>query len=365
MKLNKKLIFALLITGLVGLGLSKAGLSESTGVNLLIKSSGDVTIKRENWKAFQKATIGAFLSPNDRLKLGANASALVMCSSTEQWQVKGGREFQVSEGCPRGMASRSRTIARAPSRAGNEPIPYVISPRNSEILTNRPLLQWNGVAGTTRYRVQLQGAGLDWKTETGDTQVIYPGEPPLKQGVRYLLIVTTDKNKDKEVSSSQEVGANLRFGLLPEAKAQAIAAEVTAIKQQRLTPEAEALTLAYLYESYELRAEAIALLAELTQQKSQTRAVYTLLGDLYLQTELNQQAKEAYSQSLTLAQRQGDIEGQAESELGLGEASYGLKKKDEALGWLKKAQASYGVLGDGSQVKLLAERITKIQGSGN
>lgn len=361
MKLNKKLLFVLLITGLAGLGLSKAGLSESTGVNLLIKSSGDVKIKREKWKDFQKATAGALLSPNDRLKLGTNASALVMCSSTEQWQVKGGREFQVSEGCPRGTASRSRAIARAPSRAGNEPIPYVISPRNSVILTNRPLLQWNGVAGTTRYRVQLQGVGLDWKTETGDTQVIYPGEPPLKQGGRYLLIITTDKG----VSSNQEVGANLRFGLLPEDKAKAIAAEVTAIKQQRLTPEAEALTLAYLYESYEARAEAIALLTELAQQKSQTRAVYTLLGDLYLQTELNQQAKEAYSQSLTLAQRQGDIEGQAESELGLGEASYGLKKKDEALGWLKKAQASYGVLGDGSQVKLLAERITKIQGSGN
>jgi hypothetical protein len=37
------------------------------------------------------------------------------------------------------------------------------------------------------------------------------------------------------------------------------------------------------------------------------------------------------------------------------------KNEDEALSWLKKAQASYGALGDESQVKVLAQRIDKIQ----
>jgi hypothetical protein len=284
-----------------------------------------------------------------------------MCSSTKQWQVNGGREFQVSEGCPRGVASRSRNIARSRPRGDNKASPYIISPRNTEILTNRPLLQWNRVAGTTRYTVQLQGEGVDWKTETSDTQLIYPGEPPLKGGERYLLIVTTDQ----KVSSTQEVGATLRFGSLSEDKAKAVKTEIAAIKQQKLTPEAEALTLAYLYEGYGLRAEAIALLTELAKQKSQTRAVYTLLGDLYLQTGLPQQAKEVYAQSLTLAQRSGDLEGQAESQLGLGESSYGLSENKEALDWLKKAQTSYDGLGDESQVKLLAEQIMKIKALDN
>jgi tetratricopeptide (TPR) repeat protein len=202
---------------------------------------------------------------------------------------------------------------------------------------------------------------LKWQTETTDTQVVYSGEPPLKPGGRYLAIVTTDKGD----SSKQEVGANLRFGVLPEDRAEAIAAEVAVIKGQGLTPEAEALVLTYLYESNALKAEAIALLRGLTERESQTRAVYTLLGDLYLQAELNQQAKEAYSQSLALAQQSGDIEGQAESQLGLGEASYGLAKKEEALEWLKRARASYGELGDEPQVKALGKRIGQIQNSGS
>jgi tetratricopeptide (TPR) repeat protein len=101
-------------------------------------------------------------------------------------------------------------------------------------------------------------------------------------------------------------------------------------------------------------------LQPLSQQKSQNRVVYSLLGDLLLQTGLNQQAQQAYQQALALAQKSGDQEGEAEAQSGLGEASFGLGKKEEALSWLKKAQASYAVLGDESQVQVLAQRIEKI-----
>ena len=138
------------------------------------------------------------------------------------------------------------------------------------------------------------------------------------------------------------------------------------LKKQGLSPETETLALAYLYEGNNLKAEAIALLQSLSQQKSQNRVVYSLLGDLFLQTSLNQQAQQAYQQALALAQKSGDQEGEAEAQSGLGEANFGLgKKKEEALSWLKKAQASYGALGDESQVQLLIQRIEKIQGSGN
>jgi tetratricopeptide (TPR) repeat protein len=205
--------------------------------------------------------------------------------------------------------------------------------------------------------VQLEGGGLDWQTETKETQVLYGGQEPLKSGVKYLLTVTTDKG----VSSRQEVGANLMFGLMATEKAKVVEEEATSLKKQGLSPEVETLSLAYLYEGNNLKAEAIALLQPLSQQKSQNRVVYSLLGDLLLQTGLNQQAQQAYQQALALAQKSGDQEGEAEAQSGLGEASFGLGKKEEALSWLKKAQASYAVLGDESQVKLLAQRIEEIQ----
>jgi len=85
------------------------------------------------------------------------------------------------------------------------------------------------------------------------------------------------------------------------------------------------------------------------------------LGDLLLQTGLNQQAQQAYEQALALAQKSEDQEGEAEAQSGLGEASFGLGKKEEALSWLKKAQASYAVLGDEFQAQVLTQRIEKIQ----
>jgi hypothetical protein len=354
---KKQLVASVLITGAIVIGSSELSLGESMGVNILIVNKGEVKVKKENWKAFQKASSGSLLRPNDYLQMGSNASALLLCSNTKRWEPTAGKQFRVSEGCPRGTASRPRTVDLSQTRSPNGLIPYVISPRNTDLLSDRPLLKWNPVSGATRYQVQLEGGGLDWQTETKETQVLYGGQEPLKSGVKYLLTVTTDKG----VSSKQEVGANLMFGLMATEKAKVVEEEATNLKKQGLSPEAETLSLAYLYEGNNLKAEAIALLQSLSQQKSQNRVVYSLLGDLLLQTSLNQQAQQAYEQALALAQKSGDQEGEAEAQSGLGEASFGLGKKEEALSWLKKAQASYAVLGDESQVKVLAQRIEEIQ----
>ena len=354
---KQQLVASVLIAGGIVIGLSELSLGESTGINILIVNKGEVKVKKENWKAFQKASTGSLLRPNDYLQIGSNASAFLLCSNTERWKPTAGKQFKVSEGCPRGTASRPRKVARAQTRTGNEPIPYIISPRNTDLLSDRPLLKWNPVSGATRYQVQLDGGGLAWQTETNETQVLYGGQEPLKSGVKYLLTVTTDKG----VSSKKEVGANLMFRVIATDKAKLVKEQATSLKKQGLSPETETLALAYLYEGNNLKAEAIALLQPLSQQKSQNRVVYSLLGDLLLQTSLNQQAKQAYEQALALAQKSGDQEGEAEVQSGLGEASFGLGKKEEALSWLKKAQASYGALGDESQAQLLIQRIEKIQ----
>ena len=135
---KKQLVTSVLITGAIVIGSSELSLGESMGVNILIINKGEVKVKKENWKAFQKASTGSLLRPNDYLQMGSNASAFLLCSNTKRWEPTVGKQFKVSEGCPRGTASRPRTVARAKTRAGNEPIPYVISPRNTELLSDRP-----------------------------------------------------------------------------------------------------------------------------------------------------------------------------------------------------------------------------------
>jgi tetratricopeptide (TPR) repeat protein len=351
----------IIIICLAYLGFSPAGLSRSQGINVLLQISGDVNIKRLKWDRFQKANIGNLLSQDDRIQLSANASATILCSNKKKWQVNPGKVSSVSEGCPPGTPTLTRPNSRrSPSRAPNETIPYIISPRNTALLTNRPILRWNAVPGATRYRVRVQDASLtlDWQTETSSTQIEYPGKPALQPDSYYLLIVETDRG----TSSEEEQGTDLCFTLLDAQKAESVQTEITQIKQHKFTQEAEGLALALLYQSYDLKAEAIELLEGLAKRESQTATVYLLLGDLYLQAGLSQQAKSPYLKALELAQQTADIERQAEAQVGLGEVDYGLDKTAEAVQWLKKAKASYLALGNElPQIQEIEQRINEME----
>ncbi|MDJ0599144.1 MAG: tetratricopeptide repeat protein [Crocosphaera sp.] len=328
-----------------------------TVLNFISEIKGDVQLKRSQWNGYQKANMGDLLNPSDQLKLSAGASATVMCNNLRVWVVPSDKVSLVSEGC--GASKRTETRPNGgsgPTRAPNETIPYIISPRNTDLLTNRPILRWNAVSGATHYKVRIQDAGLtlDWQTETSNTEIQYPGEPPLQPDSYYLLIVETDQGE----SSEEEQGVDLSFTVLDTQKAQSVQTEVAQLKQQKLSQEAEGIALAYLYESYNLKAEAIELLEGLVKQGNQTVAIYQLLGDLYLQVGLSKQAKSPYLQALELAKATEDVEGQAEAQFGLGQVEV---QKTEAIGWLTQAQTNYQKLGDMPKVEEVQQWIKDFQ----
>ena len=335
-------------------------LANPTTLNFISEIKGDVQLKRSPWNNYQQANVGDLLTPSDELHLGTGASAKVMCSNLSVWHLQDNSVTKVADGCSSGVLTLARPNSpRVPSRAPNETIPYIISPRNTIVLDNRPILRWNEVPGATRYQVRVQDAGLtlDWQTETSNTQIEYPGEPPLQPDSYYLLIVETDKGN----SSEEEQGTDLSFTLLDAQKTESVGTEVAQLKQQQLTQEVEGLALVYLYQSYDLKAEAIQLLEGLVKQESQTAAVYQLLGDLYLQVGLNQQAKSPYLQALELAKRTEHLEGQAEVQFGLGKVEYGLGKKTETIEWLTQAQTNYQKLGDHSKVEEVQQWLKDFQ----
>jgi tetratricopeptide (TPR) repeat protein len=351
-------ILSLMLPGLVS-----PSWANPTALNFIATIKGDVKLKRSQWKSYQKANWLYLLNPSDQLQLGAGASATVMCDNLKVWVVPAKKVSLVSDGCGSGPPIVTRPNSRrSASRAPNETIPYIISPRNTALLTDRPILRWNAVPGATRYKVRVQDAGLtlDWQTETSNTQIEYPADqPPLQPGSNYSLIVETEQGN----SSDKEEGIDLSFTVLDTQKAESVRTEVAKFKQLKLIQEAEGLALAYLYQGYDLKAEAIELLEGLVKRGSQTTAVYQILGDLYLQVGLSQQAKTSYLKALELAKQKEDLEGQAEAKVGLGEADYGLNNKDEAIAVLKKAQESYLLLGDHSQVQALEKRIAEVSQS--
>jgi Tetratricopeptide repeat len=348
-------ILSLMLRGLVS-----PAWANPTALNFISEIKGDVRLKRSQWNGDRRANVGDLLNPSDQLQLGLGASAKVMCNNLKVWVVPVGKISLVSDGCGSAIQPPNRpNNFRVVSRAPNETIPYIVSPRNTALLTNRPIFRWNAVPGATRYQVRVQDAGLtlDWQTETSDTKIEYPGEPPLQPDSYYLLIVKTDTGK----SSEEEQGSDLSFTLLDVQKAKSVRTEVVKLKQQQLTQEAEGLALAYLYQSYNLKAEAIELLEGLVKQGSQTGTVYQLLGNLYLQVGLSQQAKSPYLKALEIAQRTEDVEGKAEAQVGLGQVEYGLGKKTEAIEWLTQAQTNYQKLGDKSKVQEVQQWIKDFQ----
>ncbi|MBK1990538.1 hypothetical protein A0J48_023940 [Sphaerospermopsis aphanizomenoides BCCUSP55] len=325
-------------------------------LNFISEIKGDVQIKRSQWKSYHKANVGDLLNFSDQLQLRTGASAKVMCSNLSVWHLRGNSLAKVADGCSSGILTVIRPGHRTNTRSPSNSIPYIISPRNTALLNNRPILRWNGVPGATRYKVQVKDAGLslDWQTETSNTQIEYPGQPVLQPNFSYLLTVETNKG-----DSSREDGVKLNFTLLDTQTAESVRTKVAILKQQKLTHEAEGLGLAYLYQSYNLKSEAINLLEDLVKRGSQTSAVYQFLGDLYLQVGLSKESKISYIKALEQAKLNKDIEGQAEAQVQLGLTENDLNNKTEATRWLTQAQTNYQKLGDTIRYEEVKQWINK------
>lgn len=365
---------------LITVGFPAATFSNTVGVNTIFQVKGKVTVKKAQWKKSLPASVGLTLSFDDKLEVAANASVKVYCSNLKQWMVKQGK-YIVSSGCPRGnpvirllnsnhdtLSSNDTLYTFDPRPAGPTPrpagqreevlakLPYLITPRQTNILTNRPPLRWNAVPGATNYTVKIDmvWVSIKWETQTNKTEIVYPGEPPLKTGGLYRVIIEADNG------ASSRSDAVVGFRVLDEQTKKTVLDAVKAVQQQQLSPEEAGLVLAHLYRGYELYGDAVEVLEGLVKQNSQVATVYQLLGDTYLKMGLPQLAKKPYEKALKLATNTQNLSVQAEIQAGLGIAYHLLGNKNEAIQWLTKAKGTYNQLGDTSQVQELDETINDI-----
>ena len=344
----------ILITG----GFPVASFSQTVGVNTIFELKGKVIVKKPQWKKPLPASVGLILSFEDRLEVAANASVKVYCSNLKTWTFKPGR-YIVSSGCPLGnpviRLPNSNNTTRRPT--GNTEtalakLPYLITPRETAILTNRPRLRWNAVSGATNYTVNIDG--VSWEAQTNKTEMVYPGQLPLEAGRRYRVTIKADNGE----SSTDD--ALVGFTILDEQTKKTVLDAVKTVQQQQLSPEEAGLVLAHLYRGYKLYGDAVEVLEGLVKQGGRVATVYQLLGDTYLEIGLPQLAKKTYENGLKLATNTENLAVQAEIQSGLGMAYRLLGNKDEAIRWLKKAKLGYGELGDTSQVQKLDETINLI-----
>jgi hypothetical protein len=294
----KTLTFIFLIT----CGLSIPSLSQNAPVHAILEVKGKVLVNNKNWKKPQTAFVGLSLNADDTLNISPKASVKIYCSDNITiWTPKPGK-YRVSQGCPSGKAvirlpnSNNGTLRPVgKTEAALAKLPYLITPRETDIISDRPQISWNAVPGAAYYTVKIDTDGFSWTNQTNENKIIYSGDRPLQAETRYWVTVTTDQG----LSSQEET--EVGFNVSDRQTKKIVLEAVEKIQKQPLSPTEKELILAYLYRGYGLYSDAINILEKPVNQGSSEVTVYQLLGDTYLEIGLPQLAKNIYQKGLVLA----------------------------------------------------------------
>ncbi|ARV57542.1 hypothetical protein BZZ01_01835 [Nostocales cyanobacterium HT-58-2] len=252
------------------------------------------------------------------------------------------------------FAQCRRVQSGDPRSPTNPDIPYIISPRKTLLLTDKPKLRWNQVLGVKIYDVSIQkGDSVLWQTKANTNQIVYPGEPRLKPGVEYLLIVKADNGR---FSTDEKPNAR-GFRLLSKEDTQIIKTAITQLNNQKVPDKVKALQSAFLYIGADLKSEAIETLEALTTGDMKETSVYRKLGDLYWQSGVNVLAETHYLKAHKQAITHKDIVQQAQIAETLGNLYVALDDQKASIDWLTQARDSYKTLGNTQRVQELNEQI--------
>ncbi|MDY7021902.1 MAG: hypothetical protein SWJ54_11170 [Cyanobacteriota bacterium] len=347
---------------------------KATPIGRIIEADGKAFLKRNNWSEYRPTFVGTELYADDQIKLESQANLMAICyANWKTWKIPANMVSQPLDGCSQQAKSQcvptpDGCVPLDATRGVNQVfvadnIPYVISPRHTLLLFNKPLvLRWNPVPNATRYTVILKSPSeYVWETEVSENQVTYSEISSLKPGVRYTVIIHADteaSSLDIESPFSKQDILGVGFAFVSETQQQQILATVEQLTQQ-LNGEAQVLTLAEFYQQKGLNSEAIAILESFIEKGYHTATVYQMLGTLYQQIQLPIFAKEYYLKSVGLIAI-NDVPGNAEIQAALGEVYATLGEKEEAIHWLKLAYNHYEELGEfqrGLEVQQLLERL--------
>ena len=348
----------------------------------IIKAEGKVLLKRRQWSDYRPTSQGTEINLNqdDLIRPERGAKVIIQCpDKTTTWRVPSGRVWGASNGCPPRALRRSRATGLVGGiLGGTDPsVPYLISPRRTLILDRQPTLRWNAVPEASHYTISLRtSAEVIWQQKVSETEIVYPGEPPLEPGTLYSLTIKADTG----TSSQDENVSGLEFILLTDTDLKDVQTDVEQLTNLELSDAAEALALANFYAdyiltsdsaqaynlttedlaTYSLTAKAIEVLETLVARESITPAVDRILGDLYWQSGLQLLAEAQYLKVVELAQEPKYLEERAKAQFSLAEMYVVLEKWEETAQWLRQAKQSYVELGDRDHATMIEEQLEEL-----
>lgn len=338
--------------------------SSSAGLITIATIQGEVLLKRRFWLGYRLANVGEALVPDDRLRVQPGASTRILCSNLTKWYPPTG-DSQVSAGCNEIGVLRRPGDSTAPTRGPSQNAPYLISPRNTAVLPGQSIqFTWNAIPEATSYEISIkQLSRVIWTTTVTEPVATFPDWAELRRNHDYIINITASTG----ATEPEGTGIAPTIRILSDEKAEEIETYRAQIMAAGMDAEAQALALAYLYQSYELHQLAIETLAKQIGADSEMIAVFTLQAQLYQQTGLGQFAQVRYEAALELAEVSGDEVQQAVIQEQLGQLAQQVGDWETALAHLTEADRLYRQFLDrnhpDAQEKLttLAAEINRIQ----
>ncbi|PSB24877.1 hypothetical protein C7B69_13130 [filamentous cyanobacterium Phorm 46] len=333
----------------------------------ILNISGEVQLQRQDGRNI-RPTAGTPIYPGDKLQTSQNGQITIQCADLGIKSIQAG-ENQLNSCLLARDKSKSdcnKNLINCPDRGddkiawNNAPIPYIISPRRTQLLGNKPVLRWNPVAGATSYKLSIleNRAKLNWEMTVNGTEAVYSGEPALKPGVKYRLIVEANTGV---YSESPLMEGDSEFSLLDEKEVEGVKEAVGAIEQQVPNAASQKLAIAQVYLSANLIAEAIETLESLPRSGVETPPIYRSLGDLYRENlQLMPQAEVYYKKAIGTA-KPDDIEELTEAHYGLGQVYSSMRNNIKAMRYLKLAKEGYQTLGNVQMVEKIGKQLQDVQ----
>jgi hypothetical protein len=345
-----------------------------------IQGTGKVKIKRKNRTVWELASPGKTINDGDQLFPDKGMTVMVHCPARkDSVRAKAGVVSAIDSICINMIVRDVRGSLDIASFGGLDPsLPYLLTPRHTFLLTQKPLIRWNAVPGTIEYTLEVKSSkSILWQTKTKNNEIRYAGSL-LEPGIPYSIVIRTNKgnsSQDELNPDRKTKSTHLEFRILRPS-------ETPKITNPNPTDIAEILILVDFYGNYELpesllpnyqlprdyadtyhlTGEAIALLNTTIQQGQSSPLIHRTLGDLYWQTGLIRPAEAEYLKAIALAKTPEDLEDATLAHEQLGQIYFVMGKKVDAHQVFSKAKEGYATLGDQSKVREIQAQLDRLKG---
>jgi len=327
--------------------------------NLIIQVEGDAHIRRTGWSDFLPLAFGATVKPGDLIRV-ENGSLVIFCGAEDTLD-DGPITLEASDQeqgipCKTGLPPRPWEDVAHIRGAGDLDIPYIISPRNTALLSTTPTLRWNPVPGSDSYSVSIMDelGKPRPEIESSETEIDWPSEwQPLAQDSTYILQVKTGS-----VSSMDQNTAGTGFWLLPSPEANQVAQHADRIRSLTIDESTTNFLIAKLYGNHGLYAEAVQLLEQTAAQR-QEASIWLELSKAYLEMGLSDQAEETLEKALDLSQEKGQTDIEANALLGMGYTAQKSGDEAMAIDYWQQASTVFKEIGDMQSLALVNELLEK------